>query len=312
MPGRHAGSHCDASSRQTVAVPRSAVGERLDRFLATLDEVGSRAAAERLVAAGNVLVDGAPRPKSHRLSGGEELELELPERRGTALVPEEVPLRVAYADEHLLVVDKPAGVVVHPGAGHTRGTLVHGLLAHAIAGGEEHERPGIVHRLDRDTSGLLVVARSDDVHRALQRFLRRREVTREYLALVHGRPTSWRGRIEAPIGRDRHDATRISLDTATPRDAITEFAVEELLREHALLRVRLQTGRTHQIRVHLAAIGLPVSGDPVYGSAGDLGLERQFLHAARLAFRHPVTGEPVDVESPLPGDLAASLATARD
>jgi 23S rRNA pseudouridine1911/1915/1917 synthase len=297
--------------KQLVAVPPSAAGVRLDRFLASLEEVGSRASAERLVADGKVAVDGARRPKSYRLEGGEDVELELPARRGTELVPEDVALRVAYEDEHLLVVDKPAGVVVHPSAGHAGGTLVHGLLAHAIAGGEERERPGIVHRLDRDTSGLLVVARSDDVHRRLQRLLRRREVAREYLALVRGRPKSWRGRIEAPIGRDRRDAMRISLDTATPREAVTEFEVEELLRAHALLRVRLQTGRTHQIRVHLAAVGLPVSGDPVYGVAGDLGLTRQFLHATRLAFRHPVTDEEVDVESSLPPDLTAALEGAR-
>ena len=239
------------------------------------------------------------------------MEVELADRREGAVSPEDVPLRVAHEDEHLLVVDKPAGVVVHPSAGHPGGTLVHGLAAHAIAGGDEPERPGIVHRLDRDTSGLLVVARSDAVHRRLQQMLRRRELVREYLALVRGRPKSRRGRIEAAIGRDRHDPTRVSLDTRVPREAVTEFELLELLRERALLRVRLDTGRTHQIRVHLAAIDLPVSGDPVYGAKGDLGLERQFLHAARLAFVHPVTGEPVAVESPLPPDLASALARAR-
>jgi 23S rRNA pseudouridine1911/1915/1917 synthase len=295
-----------------LVVPPEAAGERLDRFLATCEGVGSRAAAERLVEEGAVAVDGARRPKSHKLAGGEELELELPERRETTLEPERVEgLRVAYEDEDLLVVDKPAGVVVHPSAGHASGTLVHGLLAEAIGGGEEPERPGIVHRLDRDTSGLLVVARSDDAHRRLQELIRRRKVVREYVALVRGRPRSRAGRIEAPIGRDRRDATRISLDTATPREAVTEFELEELLPEHALLRVRLQTGRTHQIRVHLAAIDLPVAGDPVYGVAGDLGLERQFLHAARLAFPHPLTGEDVEVESPLPADLATALERAR-
>ncbi|MBW3593001.1 MAG: RluA family pseudouridine synthase, partial [Actinobacteria bacterium] len=220
-------------------------------------------------------------------------------------------LRIAWEDEHLLVVDKPAGVVVHPSAGHGGGTVVHGLLAHAIAGGEEPGRPGIVHRLDRDTSGLLVVARSEQAHRRLQEAIRRRAVVREYLALVRGRPRSRRGRIEAPIGRDRHDATRISLDSPSPREAVSEFELSELLREHALLRVRLETGRTHQIRVHLAAIDLPVSGDRVYGVADDLGLGRQFLHAARLAFAHPFTGDAVDVESALPDDLAQALARAR-
>jgi len=294
----------------TVVVPPEAAG-RLDRFLAGLDAVGSRAAAERLLADGSVIVDGEPRPKSHRLEGGEEVVFAPPAPRESWLEPEEVPLRIAWEDEHLLVVDKPAGIVVHPSAGHRGGTLVHGLLAHAIAGGAEPDRPGIVHRLDRDTSGLLVVARSDAVHRRLQETLRRREITREYRALVRGRPPSRRGRIEAAIGRDRHDATRISLDTDTAREAVTEFEVEELLREHALLRVRLQTGRTHQIRVHLAAVDLPVSGDPTYGVPGDLTLERQFLHAARLAFDHPVTGERIDVESPLPDDLTRALAVAR-
>jgi 23S rRNA pseudouridine1911/1915/1917 synthase len=294
-----------------IAVPPSAAGERLDRFLAGLGEVGSRATAERLLGEGKVLVDGAPRPKSHRLAGGEEVEFAVPERRETDLVPEDVALRVAYEDDHLIVVDKPAGVVVHPSAGHASGTLVHGLLAHAIAGGDEAERPGIVHRLDRDTSGLLVVARSGEAHRRLQDLVRRRELVREYLALVRGRPRSRAGRIEAPTGRDRTDRTRMSLETAVPRDAVTHFELIELLREHALLRVRLETGRTHQIRVHLAAIDLPVSGDAVYGVSGDLGLERQFLHAARLAFDHPFSGDKVDVESPLPEDLAATLERAR-
>jgi 23S rRNA pseudouridine1911/1915/1917 synthase len=295
-----------------LVVPPEAAGERLDRFLAAYERVGSRAAAERLLGDGSVLVDGAPRPKSHRLAGGEEVELELPERRESALSPEPVEgLRIAYEDEHLLVADKPAGVVVHPSAGHAHGTVVHGLLAQAIEGGEEPERPGIVHRLDRDTSGLLVVARSDEAHRRLQRLLRRRELVREYLALVHGRPRSLAGRIEAPIGRDRRDPTRHSLDTATPRDAVTTFELLELLPPHALLRVGLETGRTHQIRVHLAAIELPVAGDPTYGVPGDLGLGRQFLHAVRLAFAHPFTGEEVQVVSPLAPDLERALHLAR-
>jgi 23S rRNA pseudouridine1911/1915/1917 synthase len=295
----------------TVEVPPDAAGERLDRFLSRLDEVGSRAAAERLLSEGGVRVNGSRESKSHRLSAGDVLEVEVPESRPSTLQPEQLDLRIAYEDEHLLVVDKPAGTVVHPSAGHASGTLVHGLLAHAVAGGEEAERPGIVHRLDRDTSGLLVVARSQEAHRRLQGLLRQRKLVREYLALVRGRPRSRRGRIEARIGRDRRDPTRISLDTDTPRDAVTNFEVVEPLARHALLRVALETGRTHQIRVHLAAIDLPVAGDPVYGVEGDLGLERQFLHAARLAFSHPMTGEPVESESPLPPDLQAALEEAR-
>jgi 23S rRNA pseudouridine1911/1915/1917 synthase len=168
-----------------------------------------------------------------------------------------------------------------------------------------------VHRLDRDTSGLLVVARSEDAYKRLQAMVRRRELERHYLALVAGRPRSRRGRIEAPIGRDRRNPFRQSLDTDTPREAVTHFELVELLPEHALLAVRLETGRTHQIRVHLAEIDLPVAGDPVYGRPRELGLERQFLHAARLAFTHPFTGERVETDSALPSDLAAALSRAR-
>lgn len=251
-----------------------------------------------------------PQPKSHRLTGGEEVELELPDPPDGLLRPEPMELRIAYQDEHLLVVDKPAGLVVHPAGGHRQGTLAHGLLEHAPAGGADPERPGIVHRLDRDTSGLLVVARSEEAYRRLQALVRRRALDRGYVALVRGRPRSWRGRIEAPIGRDRLDPTRRSLDSDSPRDAVTHFEVLELLRGHALLAVRLETGRTHQIRVHLAAIGLPVVGDRIYG-VPDLGLERQFLHAARLAFPHPITGARIETTSPLPASLASALERAR-
>jgi 23S rRNA pseudouridine1911/1915/1917 synthase len=294
-----------------LRVPETAAGERLDRFLAALPEIGSRAVAERLVLEGGVLVDGSIRAKSARLTGGEELEFDAPGPVLSELIPEAMDLTVPYEDEHLLVVDKPAGLVVHPAPGHSHGTLVHGLLAYDVEGGDEPERPGIVHRLDRDTSGLMVVARSAEAHRRLQEMVQAREVTREYIALVVGRPHSLRGTIEAPIGRDRNDALRHSLDTDTPREAVTHFEVEELLPRHALLRVRLETGRTHQIRVHLTAIDLPVAGDPLYGRAGDLGLERQFLHAARLAFAHPITGDEVDVSSPLPPDLENALLQAR-
>jgi 23S rRNA pseudouridine1911/1915/1917 synthase len=291
-------------------VPESAAGLRLDRALAERPEVGSRTTAERLLADGAVLVGGERLAKSHRLEGGEDVEVVLPAEPGE-LAPQAMELRIAWQDEHLLVVDKPAGLVVHPSSGHADGTLVHGLLEHGAAGGEEADRPGIVHRLDRDTSGLLVVARSTAAHRKLQDAIRKREVERRYLALVRGRPRSRTGRIAAPIGRDRLDRTRHSLDTENPRDAVTWFEVREQLPEHAFVEVRLETGRTHQIRVHLAAIDLPVSGDRMYGVPGDLGLERQFLHAHRLRFAHPFTGEVVDVSSPLPPDLEQALRSAR-
>jgi 23S rRNA pseudouridine1911/1915/1917 synthase len=291
-------------------VPDEAAGERLDRFLASLPEVGSRGIAERLLEAGSVLVDGAPLGKSHRLTGGEEVEFEAPERAATTLEPEQMDLRIAYEDEHLVVVDKPAGLVVHPAPGHASGTLVHGLLEHDVAGGDA-DRPGIVHRLDRDTSGLMVVARSEEAYTRLQELVREHALERHYAALVVGRPRSRSGRIDAPLGRDRRDPLRQSLDTDNPRVAVTHFEVSELFPRHSLLAVRLETGRTHQIRVHLAAIDLPVAGDSVYGRPHELGLERQFLHAGRLAFPHPITDERVDVESPLPGDLSQALERAR-
>jgi 23S rRNA pseudouridine1911/1915/1917 synthase len=287
---------------RVLEVPIEAAGERLDRFIAA--HVGSRAAAERAVE-GGATVDGRPRPKSYRLEGGERVALPAPPEVRAPPPPAARP-EIVWQDEHLAVVDKPAGLVVHPGAGRPGGTLVD-ALADLVAGGEP-ERPGIVHRLDRDTSGLLVVARSEEAHKRLSALVRRRALERTYLALVRGHPASRTGRIEAPIGRDRTDPTRFSLDTDTPREAITHFEVSEILESATLLRVTLETGRTHQIRVHLAAIDLPVVGDAVYG-VPEPALGRQFLHAARLAFPHPFTGERVEVESRLPPDLVEYLDT---
>ncbi|MGI8479067.1 MAG: RluA family pseudouridine synthase [Gaiellaceae bacterium] len=285
-------------------------GTRLDKALAGREEIGTRSLAERLLEEGAVRVDGEPRQKSFRLESGSVVEAELP-GAAPGLAAEPVFVPVLYEDEHLLVLDKPAGLVVHPGAGARRGTLAGQLLSLGAAGGPDPERPGIVHRLDRDTSGLLVVARSNDAYVALQEAIRRRDVERRYLALVGGAPRSRTGRIDAPLGRDRRDPTKRSLDTDEPREAVTHFEVLELLNGRALLDVRLETGRTHQIRVHLAAIDLPVAGDSQYGVRGDLGLGRQFLHAHRLRFRHPVTGKEIELTSPLPPDLRAALEQAR-
>jgi 23S rRNA pseudouridine1911/1915/1917 synthase len=283
-----------------VKVPAEAAGERLDRFLAA--QLGSRAAAERAVEAGT-LVDGVARVKSFRLRGGEEVEV-APEA-APARLPAPAEPRIVWEDEHVLVVDKPAGLVVHPGAGRASGTLVD-ALGGKVAGGAP-ERPGVVHRLDRDTSGLIALARSEEAHAALSELVRERAFERTYLALVQGRPQSRTGRIEAPIGRDRGDPTRVSLDTDSPREAATNFEVEQLFPEHALLRVTLETGRMHQIRVHLAAVDLPVVGDPTYGIR-EAPLERQFLHATALAFPHPFTGDRIETVSELPPDLVAFLA----
>jgi 23S rRNA pseudouridine1911/1915/1917 synthase len=292
----------------TLPVPEAAVGMRLDRFLS--EPLGSRARAQALIDAGQVRVDGRARPKRHALRAGEVIVVAPGAAPPPAAAAEPaVPFTVAYEDDHLLVVDKPAGLVVHPARGHRTGTLAQALAGRA-AGGEDPYRAGIVHRLDRDTSGLLVVAKSDEVHRALKTLLAARGLHREYLALVEGRPPARTGTIDAPIGRHRHDRVLMSIDTAEPRESRTHFEIERLLPRATLLRIVLDTGRTHQIRVHMAAIDHPVCGDPQYGTAGEYGLERQFLHAARLAFPHPVTGEAVDFTSPLPEDLAGALARA--
>jgi len=215
---------------------------------------------------------------------------------------------VVLEDDELIVIDKGPGVVVHPGRGHREDTLSQ-RLAPLLAGGDP-ERAGIVHRLDRDTSGLLVVARTEEAHRRLQRAIAARQVEREYLALVEGRPPSRTGTIEAPIGRDPRIRTRMTVGGAGARAARTSFTLERALGRFSLLRVRLDTGRTHQIRVHMSAIGHPVCADPEYGTRGLLGLERQFLHAARLAFDHPATGERIELSSPLPEDLRGALERA--
>ena len=294
-----------------VAAPEEA-GERLDVALAARPEVGSRAAAQRLVEDGRVRVDGRPRAKGHRLAAGERVEVDEPTApEPEALAP--VPHRVVFEDAWLVVVDKPAGVVVHPAPGH-RGPTLAATLAGRSAGGEDPERAGIVHRLDKGTSGLLVVAKDPEAHARLQAALRAREIERAYLALVAGHPSSDAGTIDAPLGRDRSRRTLMSTRTDRPREARTHFEVAETLTATTLLRLRLDTGRTHQIRAHLTGIGHPVCGDRAYagGPCGDrLGLRRQFLHAHRLAFRHPATGEPLAWDSALPGDLAHALARAR-
>jgi 23S rRNA pseudouridine1911/1915/1917 synthase len=258
-----------------------------------------------------VRVEGEARPKRHRVAAGERVVVELEEPE--AVDPSAVPFEVVLEDEHLLVIEKPPGVVVHPAAGHHGPTLADALQGRA-GGGADPERPGIVHRLDRDTSGLMVVAKSEQAHAALQDQLRRRELQRAYLALVEGRPDARTGTIDAPIGRDRRNRSVMSTQTNVPREAVTHFEQVDALPRTTLLDVRLETGRTHQIRAHFAAIGHPVVGDFAYGGGNSgrrLGLTRQFLHSARLMFHHPDTGEQVACESKLPADLCRTLGSAR-
>jgi len=285
-------------------------GMRLDTALATLPEVASRAQAQRLIEQGSVEVEGESRRKRDRVAAGERIVVRVASR-----LPDDAPVAefdVVLEDEHLMVVDKPAGVVVHPGAGNLSGTLAQALAGRAAGG--PPERAGIVHRLDRDTSGLLIVAKSEVAHGALTRMLRARKIEREYLALVHGRPGAERGTVDAPLGRDSRQRTAVSTRTDRPRQAVTHFWTVEELPHATLLGVRLETGRTHQIRAHLAAIGHPVCGDARYGgvAAGRvLGLTRQFLHSSNLRFAHPLIGEDVVCESKPPADLRRSLDAAR-
>jgi 23S rRNA pseudouridine1911/1915/1917 synthase len=292
----------------------AAGGERLDVALGQDERVGSRAAAQKLIDAGVVTIDGKPRQKRYLVKPGQRIDVApLPPPEPDTAGGADVDYEVAYEDEHLIVVDKPAGVVVHPSAGHDEGTLAQALAERGAAGGPDDWRPGIVHRLDKDTSGLMVVAKSDEVHRKLQEAMKARAVRREYLALVDGRPDARSGTIDAPIGRDRRDRTVHSTLTDKPRAAVTHFAIEEELPRTTLLRVRLETGRTHQIRVHLGAIGHPVCGDRQYGggpAGARIGLSRQFLHSANLVFDHPIGGAKIACESKLPVDLQASYAAA--
>ncbi|HYI61855.1 MAG TPA: RluA family pseudouridine synthase [Acidimicrobiales bacterium] len=305
-------------TRRVEVVPAALAGERLDRVVALVGDV-SRADAAALLAAGRVAVDGAvARKPSLRLAEGVEVEVQLEDGpAGPVVAPDpDVVVPVVREDPAFLVVDKPAGLVVHPGAGHPGGTLAAGLLARypELAGVGEPDRPGLVHRLDRDTSGLLVVARTPEAHADLVGQLQARTVERRYLALVDGHPEAPQGVVDAPIGRSPRRPTLMEV-RADGREARTRYEVRETFAEPApvaLVRCRLETGRTHQIRVHLKAIGHPVVGDDRYlGATRVVSCPRTFLHAERLAFRHPVTGAAVEVASDLAPDLAAVLAGLR-
>jgi 23S rRNA pseudouridine1911/1915/1917 synthase len=299
------------TASEPLPIPASLDGERVDRAVALLTG-WSRADVQLLVERGDVLVDGSEVGKSHRLRTGNVVELLAEPAIDAPPGPEpDVAVDVRHADDDVIVVAKPAGLVVHPGAGHGHGTLVNGLLAHypEIASVGEQMRPGIVHRLDRDTSGLLVVARTDRAYEQLIEQLAARTMERQYIALVWGRPSSPRGVIDAPIGRSETRRPRMAVRDAG-RPARTAYDVQESFADPltSLVYCRLETGRTHQIRVHLAAIGHPVVGDGTYGGKRDrIALDRPFLHAAVLGFEHPSTGEHVRFEEPLPPELIAVL-----
>lgn len=303
-----------------VVVPDE-TGMRLDALLGGFEFVASRSAAARLIDDGLVLVDGSNAVKSHAVKAGERIEVEVPSYDRGELVAEDIPLDIRFEDEHMIVLSKQAGLVVHPAEGNWTGTLVHALLAHSDSLGtlQGEDRPGIVHRLDKDTSGLMLVAKTDTAQITLQQAIQVRSVDRRYLTLVHGWIAPDSGLIDAPLGRDPRERMRMAVsDSTTAKQSVTTFRVLERFEAgrfddgFTLLECKLYTGRTHQIRVHMTYIGHPCVGDPVYGQRkikADLGLERQFLHAYRIEFDHPVTGERMLFIDPPPDDLASRLAS---
>ena len=312
--------------RRTFQVGSPSAGTRLDLFLAGACSDLSRSRIQKLIAEGAVRVDGGEARRAHHVRAGEEVTVEVSEPREIPLEAEAIPLSILYEDDELLAIDKPPGLVVHPAPGHPSGTLVNALLHYVrdLAGIGGELRPGIVHRLDRDTSGVLLVAKTDRAHQMLSRQMRRRTLRKEYLAVVAGVPRVRKGEVALAIGRDPRDRKRMKAFRATgdeaPAGTRTARTLYEIEREWpalgvALLRCRLVTGRTHQIRVHLAAAGLPIVGDPVYGrarfpkvrdaelAAALTGFPRQALHAERVEFHHPATQELIEIVAPVPADL---------
>jgi 23S rRNA pseudouridine1911/1915/1917 synthase len=273
-------------------------GERLDRLAARRLET-SRSIVQRIIQDGLLLVDGEEAVPSYRVRGGERVEARMPEE---GISPEEIPVPVVFEDEYLLVVEKPAGLVVHPGAGNRSGTLVNALLGRGIAGGDDPSRPGVVHRLDRDTSGLMVLAKGEPTYSRLVAEMGGRRVRRVYRAVVVGEGLPETGTVDSPVGRDPENPVLMAAGVGRP--AVTHFEVLRKGGGHSMLKVRLETGRTHQIRVHLSAIGYPIYADPLYGEA--VPGRRLWLHAENLAFEHPVTGERLEFDSPIPEDLRDS------
>jgi 23S rRNA pseudouridine1911/1915/1917 synthase len=313
------------SDARALTVDKDGAGQRLDSWLARRLPELSRSRLKDLIAGESVRVDGKAARPSQRVRGGQAVTIEVPEAAPAEPRPEDIPLAILHQDPHLLVLDKPAGLVVHPGAGRGAGTLVNALLHHVrdLSGVGGVLRPGIVHRLDRGTSGVMVVAKDDATHRALAAQFEGRTVEKQYLAVVHGVPRARRGVVEAAIGRDPVHRQRMSVRAPRGRTARSTWEVEETLDGAALVRVRIHTGRTHQVRVHLASVGHPLVGDAAYGGRREpaarrteareaiRAFARPALHAAVLGFTHPTTGKRLRFEAPLPDDLRKLLATLR-
>ena len=320
-----------AGAKFQITVEQLAAPERIDRYLASRPEIGaSRAQIQKALKAGQALVNRKPVPARHKVSGGETISLTLPEPEPLEIVPENIPLDIRYEDDELLVVNKPAGMVTHPAVGARKGTLVHALLAHTQSLSEANgpERAGIVHRLDKNTTGLLVVAKTASAHRNLQEQLQSRSVSRTYLGIVCGHMRESEGEIDKPIGRSHRDRKKMAVTSVNSREALTRYRVLERFKSYDFLEIKLATGRTHQIRVHFSHLGHPIFGDPEYGGRekwrrGLFGPERQFggellkrlnrqaLHAHRLQFVHPATGEEMSFEAEAPEDFLEVLDAMR-
>lgn len=302
--------------RGSLTARENNAGSRLDALVADSAEI-SRNRAQKLIEQGLVQVDGMSTKKNHIVSSGELVEWQLPSPEPEALQPQELPLEVVYEDRSILVVDKPAGMVMYPGPGHHSDTLLNALLSAYpdIAGVGGRGRPGVFHRLDRGTSGLVAIARTDQTYQAMVEKIRAREVTREYIALATGTLPAESGTIDAPLSRSRGNRKKMAVDRVRGKRAVSRFRVRERFGPaFTLVEVSLETGRTHQIRVHFSHIGHPLAGDQDYSrrkACGHLGLERQFLHAFRLEFEHPVSGERLELKSALPGDLQCVLELLR-
>jgi len=293
----------------------SDAGIRLDVFLSdSLDDV-SRSRAQQLIETGRVTLMGKPVRKNYRVADGDYLRIELPEPEPAELIPENIPLDILYEDDDLLVVNKPKGLVVHPAPGHPSGTLVNALLFHcgnSLSGIGGVARPGIVHRLDMDTSGLMLCAKNDRAHRLLSSQLSDRSLSRIYEAILRGTPKDGTGTVDAPIGRSPKDRKKMAVTMQHSRPAVTHYQVLESYPGYSYVRCRLETGRTHQIRVHMAYIGHPVAGDPLYGGKTELGLTAQCLHARCIHFIHPSTGEMMTFQSDLPKEFSRVLDLLRE
>lgn len=284
---------------------------RLDQYLAGLDTGMTRSRLSRLIVEGQVLVNGGPAKPSNKVRAGDLVSLSVPPPRPSGVAPQEIPVTVVYQDASVVVIDKPAGLAVHPGPGHPDMTLVNALLAMFpdIQGIGGEIRPGIVHRLDKDTSGLMMVAKTHQAHNDLSAQIKSRQVTKGYLALVEGTPKQLQGKVDAPVGRHPRRRTRMAV-VVGGKEARTNYKVIRQLAAHSLLELYLETGRTHQIRVHMAHLGHPLVGDTTYGHSSPL-VDRHFLHAFHLGFKHPVTGEPLEFKIDLPSDLTPAIDALR-